>query len=668
MLNKEQQDAVTSLGAPMLVVAGAGTGKTRVIIQKIKYLIKECEYKPSSILAVTFTNKAAKEMNQRVKKQIDCRGIQIATFHNFGLDFITANAKSLGLKKQVTLFDRDDSLQLLCELSGLESANSRDMQLQLNTISNWKSACMTAEDVLAMNEPKTRAIAALYASYQDKLKAFNAVDFDDLILLPVTLLQTCEATRDVWQNKFRHILVDEYQDTNPTQYKLLKLLAGPRAAFTLVGDDNQSIYAWRGADINNLQQVHSDYPNLKVVKLVENYRSTPKILSVANKLISNNPSMFPKELFSRGEPGNAVKIMAMHDDQDEVRQICSDILATKFQLNCGWDHFAILYRSNHQARAFEQELRGHQIPYVISGGNSFFSKVEIKDVIAYLRLMVNPDDDRAFLRIINTPRRSLGPKTVAQIANYANSRQISLYTASFEIGLQQQLGQQQQVALATFMNWLNNFSDKIARGDSVANIRDLLASIDYESWLVSTSSTPKAAEKRIESVKALIDWLEKLISPDNAEALSFNEAIQRIILLDIIERQQEEKATKVVHLMTLHAAKGLEFNKVYLAGVEEEILPHKNSLADGNIEEERRLAYVGITRAKQELILSYCLTRKSFKEYRSCSPSRFLDELVTPEVDWPAANNSAKSQQQVEEKGKQHLAAIKALLQGETTT
>lgn len=666
-LNPQQVEAVRYLGGPLLVLAGAGSGKTRVITHKISYLLKECQIPPYQILAVTFTNKAAREMAERVRETCgskETRGLKVSTFHNFGFQLIQKEHEAIGMKPNMTIFDTEDSLNLLGELAGKDASATEQLNAHLNLISSWKNRGLLPDETLSIAKDEfEQATARLYEAYQKQLTIYNAVDFDDLILKPTILLKTNDALREKWQNRIKYLLVDEYQDTNVAQYQLIRLLTGPRAAFTVVGDDHQSVYAWRGANVENLLTLQTDYPHLKIVKLLQNYRSTTRILNVANKLISFNDNLFDKDLFSQNGLGDEIRILRANDDAEEAGRICSEILTEKFQHQRPFSDFSILYRSNHQARLFEKSLREHQIPYIVSGSVSFFSRAEVKDILAYLRVMVNPDDDCAFLRIVNTPRRELGPATIEKLSLYAKNREMSLFAASFELGLTQTLSGKPLERLQTFTRWLTETADNAKRGDTIGVIQEMLKTIQYETWLLDTCSHPKTAERRMEYVQELVSWLKKMVEPeDDTPPLSLDEAVNKMLLIDIMDKQNQEAATNCVSLMTLHAAKGLEFPVVYMAGLEEEILPHRNSIDADTIEEERRLAYVGVTRAQEKLTVTYCTHRKKYGDTIECIPSRFLEEMNNEDVVWEGHEDTPQTQEQKQAKGRDHLAAIRGML------
>lgn len=662
-LNPQQQAAVKAIDHPLLVLAGAGSGKTRVITEKIAYLVKQ-GLQARHIAAVTFTNKAAREMQSRVNKLLDdksSRGLRVSTFHSLGLDILRKEHKTLAYKAALTLFDEQDKQTLLKNLvshdAKLGDADHIDRYAQ--QIGQWKNAFVTPEQALATTTGDLLPIAMLYADYIRSLKAYNAVDFDDLILLPVLLFQKHPAVLEKWQNKIRYLLVDEYQDTNITQYQLVKLLAGNLGRFTVVGDDDQSIYAWRGAQPENLAQLQKDYARLQVIKLEQNYRSTGRILKVANQLIANNPHAFEKRLWSELGYGDPLRVLSHKDELVEAQQIVSEIIHHKFKTGSRYQDYAILYRGNHQSRLFEKGLRENNVPYFISGSTSFFAYTEIKDILGYLRLFVNHDDDAAFLRIVNTPRREIGPTTLEKLGDYANERHISLFAASTELGLAQRLPEKAMHRLEKFRDWVTDTAGHIERGDTFAVIEKMIGQIGYDQWARENSKSKESAERKMKNVYELVDWLKRIAAKEGGEQ-PLSAIVAKIMLMDILERNQEEDTADQVSLMTLHAAKGLEFPHVFLIGMEENILPHQNSIDMGNIEEERRLAYVGITRAQRTLTFSYCTHRKRYGEVSECEPSRFLNELPEDDLEW--VNKKQLPPEVVKERGKASLAQLKTLL------
>ncbi len=664
-LNPRQAEAARYVDGPCLVLAGAGSGKTSVITRKIAYLIEACGYPARHVAAVTFTNKAAREMKERVSKLLkgkEARGLTVSTFHNLGLNIIRREHKTLGLKAGFSIFDAEDARALLKDLMLRDGDMSTDVLDSLqHQISNWKSAQISPPHALSTaNSDGEQMWALLYERYNQALHAYNAVDFDDLIRLPTELFSNNPEVLERWQNRIRYLLVDEYQDTNTSQYLLVKQLIGQRGALTVVGDDDQSIYAWRGARPENLSLLKQDFPNLHVVKLEQNYRSTARILKVANTVIANNPHEFNKNLWSELGIGEPLRIIRCPTEDAEAERVATEILNQRLRRQCSFRDFAILYRGNHQSRLLEMKLQHYQIPYNISGGTSFFARGEIKDIMAYLRLLVNPDDDNAFLRIINTPRRAIGTSTLEGLGRYANDREISLLAACQEVGLQAVLPEKGLERVREFCAWLERVRHNCHTGDPVATIREMIEDIDYESWLHQNASAPKVAERRMENVWYLIDSIAKTLArneddnKNNEENL--NSAIAKMMLMDLLDRQQEEDESDRVQMMTLHASKGLEFPHVFIVGMEEELLPHRTSIEEDNIEEERRLMYVGITRAQRTLTLTLAGSRKQFGEKMETTPSRFLEEI--PEEDVVLEGFGKATKEQVEQKGRETISNI----------
>ena len=639
-LNPGQNEAVKYVSGPCLVLAGAGSGKTGVICQKVAYLIQKCDYKARNIAAVTFTNKAARELKDRIKKMLGkdlTRGLTVSTFHSLGLDIVRREIKILGYKPGFTLFDDQDSLALLKDLTMDELDGDKDLLSKLqSTISNWKNDIMLPDAAIkSASDASTLEYAELYARYQQHMKAYNALDFDDLILIPTLLLKNYEEVRTRWRNKIRYMLVDEYQDTNTSQYELIKLITGERGRLTVVGDDDQSIYSWRGARPQNLVLLGKDYPHLKLIKLEQNYRSSGRILKCANILIANNPHVYDKALFSELAYGVELRVLQAKNEEHEIERVVGELIGHRFLNKSQFKHYAILYRGNHQSRLLEKALMLNRIPYKISGGTSFFSRAEIKDVMAYLRVLVNPDDDNAFLRIVNVPRRELGPATLEKLGNYANIRKISMFAASFELGLEQTLTGRGLINIQRFTHWLVGVSDQCERGDTSAVLRSMIREINYEDWLYDTSPSAKGAEMRMKNVTELFSWVNQMLEgTDDEDPMTLAQIVTRLTLRDMMERSEDEDNADQVQLMTLHASKGLEFPYVFMIGMEEGLLPHQASIDEGSVEEERRLAYVGITRAQRELIFTYAKERRQFGEVSRTEVSRFLHELPQDDLSW----------------------------------
>ncbi|HEY0962928.1 MAG TPA: DNA helicase Rep [Pseudomonadales bacterium] len=666
-LNPRQNAAVRYIDSPLLVLAGAGSGKTSVITQKIAWLISDCGMKPHNVAALTFTNKAAREMRERVNlllKGKNARGLIVSTFHHLGLTIIRREHAQLGLKSTFTIFDQLDCLSLLKELLHRDTDTEDDkVQMLAGMISNWKNQFLTPEQAAAIAATPDEVLAAtLYESYQRNLKAFNAVDFDDLIMLPAQLFQSNEEVLKKWQRQIRYLLVDEYQDTNNMQYHLVKLLIGDRTCLTVVGDDDQSIYSWRGARPENMNQLQVDYPTLKVIKLEQNYRSTNTILTAANALIANNAHVFEKTLWSEYGKGDPIRVLMLANEEAEVERIATDILLNTVHRKLSFKDFAVLYRGNHQARLLEIQLQAHQVPYVLTGGTSFFARTEIKDLMAYLRLLINPDDDNAFLRSINTPRRKIGPAILEALGTYANKAGVSMLTACGHMGLSEHLNDTQIAKLREFSDWLEHKREMVERGGGVQIVKELIDDIGYDDWLRQQCSTPTAADRAIANVMTLTSSIEKSIAKakENGDDEGLEAAINKLILRDMLEQQEQEEETNRVQLMTLHAAKGLEFPFVFVMGMEEELLPHRNSIETGDIEEERRLAYVGITRAQRQLTFTLARQRKQYGEMLETTPSRFLDELPPDLLEWEG-RPSDMTPEKAEVKGKEALARLKSL-------
>lgn len=666
-LNPGQQNAVEFVTGPCLVLAGAGSGKTRVITNKIAHLIRECGYQARHIAAVTFTNKASREMKERVAQTLgrkEARGLMISTFHTLGLEIIKREYAALGMKSNFSLFDDQDQLALLKELTEEWLENDKNLLQQLvSTISNWKNDLMDpARAAAGAQSEKEKIFVHCYGLYDRHLKSCNVLDFDDLILLPTLLFQRNLEVRERWQQRIRYLLVDEYQDTNTSQYELVKLLVGSRARFTVVGDDDQSIYSWRGARPQNLVLLKEDFPALQVIKLEQNYRSSERILKAANILIANNPHVFEKRLFSELGYGAELKVVTANHEDHEAERVTGELIAHHFINKTQYKDYAILYRGNHQSRVFEKMLMQNRIPYRISGGTSFFSRPEIKDLLAYLRILTNPNDDSAFMRIVNTPKREIGPATLQKLGEWAMQRNKSLFTASFDMGLGQTLSGRGLESLQRFTFWLQEVA-QLAEREPVAAVRDLIRGVDYESWLFETSASPKAAEMRMKNVNTLFQWMtEMLEGSDIDEPMTLTQVVTRFTLRDMMERGESEEDADQVQLMTLHASKGLEFPYVYLVGMEEGLLPHQSSIDENNVEEERRLAYVGITRARKELTFSLCRERRQYGEVIRPEPSRFLLELPQDDLKWESERKVVSAEERMQT-GQSRVANLKAMLE-----
>ncbi|MCH7310994.1 DNA helicase Rep [Acinetobacter sp. ANC 4805] len=671
-LNDKQLEAMKYVQGPLLVLAGAGSGKTSVITRKVAFLVQQCGIPAHRITAMTFTNKAAREMKERVGKLLsreEAKGLSVSTFHTFGLNLLRLELKNLPLKANFSILDADDCKRILMDLmqrDNLSGAESKELIAKaMKKISDWKndlvlpeqahSTCETVDDV---------QLAHLYQLYERNLRAYNAVDFDDLIVMPARLLQENAEVRDKWQNRVRYLLVDEYQDTNTAQYTLVKLLVGVMGQFTAVGDDDQSIYAWRGAKPENMALLKEDFHNLKVIKLEQNYRSTSRILKAANAVIENNPHIFDKKLWSDKGHGENIRVITCLNDDDEAERVVKDLITHKLMNGKNWKDYAILYRGNFQARVLETQLRQMQIPYKLSGGQSFFARAEIKDVMSYLRLIINPEDDSAFLRIINTPKRAIGPVTLEKLGLFAQENTLSLLTASSDQRLAMVLPKKAATQLHEFADFIATFTRELLDDDEpMPKVRQMINEAGYIDYIREQAATPAQEKTKLDSIESLYSSIQNLLNrTDDVDEKNIESVIRKLVLLDMLEQQQEEEDTDKVNLLTLHAAKGLEFPYVYMIGLEEELLPHKNSIASETIEEERRLMYVGITRARQGLTLTLAEQRKNGGQMRQMTPSRFLDELPQDDLEWHGRKKKLAPNVDPKEQAQQYLANLKALL------
>ena len=664
-LNDPQRSAVQTCDRPLLVLAGAGSGKTRVITFKIAWLLSRLHVDPKNVFAVTFTNKAAREMKERVTELLDkniTRGLTVSTFHSLGMSILREEVEASGRKEGFSIFDPQDSLFVVRELLKADLDDNGLVDRVRNQISNWKNELVSPEQAerLAMTNPTEVAAAKVYAQYERYLKASNAVDLDDMLYLPNQLLRKFSNLRSKWQDRVKFMLVDEYQDTNAAQYTLVKtLVEGSKGdGLTAVGDDDQSIYAWRGAQPENLVQLEKDFERLELVKLEQNYRSMGRILALANHVIQNNPRPFDKNLWSDLGFGDLIMVVAADNDEREAEKIVANLMQHRFQHQSAYSDYAILYRGNHQARMLEIKLREMHIPYYLSGGLSFFDRAEIKDVMAYLRLVTNPKDDNAFIRSINTPRRGIGAGSLEALSEVAKLESCSLFESINSPELHNQLSSKRQGAVKQFEHWLSNIME-LAETESPTKVIDqILDEIEYQDWITKQSASPEQAEMRWRNVEDLLKWVRNIAQKDPEKTLV--DVVSDISLMGILEKNEDDSNGNVVSLMTLHAAKGLEFPHVSIVGMEEEILPHRTSIEDDMVEEERRLFYVGITRAKRELVLSYANKRKRYGEEIECKPSRFLDELDEQHIVWE--DKIANDPERQEEVGQAHLSAMRALL------
>ncbi len=657
-LNGAQMQAVQHLSGPCLVLAGAGSGKTRVITHKIARLL-QAGYAAKHIAAITFTNKAAQEMRERAKALVGprpARDLAISTFHSLGVRILRGHGAKVGLKENFSILDSDDVLAMLKD-AGASTDNALARRWQW-TISRWKNEGLDGAqaDAVAANDDE-RVAARVMQRYQERLAAYQAVDFDDLIGLPHRLLLRDDEVRARIQDELRYVLVDEYQDTNAIQYDMLKLIAGERAMFTAVGDDDQSIYGWRGATIENLKRLPADFPNLRVIPLEQNYRSTGSILRAANCVIGNNPKLYEKKLWSDLGDGEPVALVECDGEEHEAERAVARIQSLRAQGGAigaagraadavEWQAFAILYRANHQARIFEKALRKAAIPYKVSGGQSFFDRAEIKDLCAWLRLIVNNDDDPAFLRAVSTPKRGIGHQTLTSLGTFASRWKSSLFEALFADSLGTALNARAVGSLHEFGRYVNDLEYRARQTtgaeDAKAFLLGWLTDIGYEAHLRDGEDSEKLAAARWTNVLDFVDWIARrcggAIENDGSstfetERKSVLEVAQTIsVIVSLAERGDQQN---VVTLSTLHAAKGLEWPHVLLAGVNEGLLPFRSGDEDmtaERLEEERRLMYVGITRARSSLAVSTLRRRKRGRDVVQGVPSRFIAEMKLNEA------------------------------------
>lgn len=649
-LNAAQKEAVEYINGPCLVLAGAGSGKTRVIITKISYLLKNNLAHPSEILAVTFTNKAAKEMRERLAKQVSenaASQLTISTFHALGRIILKEQSSLLRLGRNFSIFDEADTFKIIKQIITNEypmlknSASNDYIDGICNKISMYKGELKTPKALA--NDPTCDSIVqGIYQKYNDYLRACNAVDFDDLIFIPTRLLLLKKEIREYYQKRFKYILVDEYQDTNQTQYVLLMCLVASNQRFTVVGDDDQSIYSWRGARPENIKQLTLDFPELKVIKLEQNYRSTSRILRCANSIIANNPHIFEKTLYSGLRDGDKIKVVTCSDSDHACEYIASEILGQHFDDKNSWSHYAVLYRSNSQARDMEKALLSAHIPCKVTGDTSFFSRMEVKDILCWCRLLNNPKDDAALLRVINIPHRGIGAQSIKVLTDLSHKYNRCLYDCACSTEVKTLLNKSQYDALLGFLGLLVGLRQKLINKQDLEVCQKLLEIINYEQYLKQDSSE-NAFEWRLKNVQTLMSWIEELVSGQRDAPMSFGEAIERLGLREMMDKRTNED-DNAVQMMTLHAAKGLEFPNVFLLGMEEGILPHRTSIEENNIEEERRLAYVGVTRAQTRLTMVLAQQRKQGGGVTIQEPSRFINEM--PQEDLVFINQSDKVEPQ----------------------
>jgi ATP-dependent DNA helicase Rep len=655
-LNPQQRAAVEYCDGPLLVLAGAGSGKTRVIVEKIAHLIRAKHLSASKIAAITFTNKAAREMRERVSRRVPgnaADGLTVCTFHALGLKFLQIEHARAGLRRNFSVFDADDSQSILKDL--LPKGIKPDALFGLQSlVSRAKNEGLSPEQALERAKSgREHEAAELYADYQQRLDAFNAVDFDDLIRLPVAVLDADAEARAAWRERIRYLLVDECQDTNGAQYRLLKLLAGERGMFTAVGDDDQAIYTWRGANPENLAELSRDYPELKVIKLEQNYRCARRVLRAANALIANNAHVFEKKLWSDEREGAPIRIVECRDDEHEAECVAAAIAHLAGKHKAQWNEFAVLYRGNHQSRPLEKALRLARIPYHVTGGTAFLDRAEVRDLVAYLRLVNNADDDAAFLRIVNTPRRDIGATTLERLGALAGERHVSLLRAAGSDAVLAQLSSRAAAALGAFAGLIRELAALAERVPAADLVAEISSRIRYEDHITAEVKEPALRERRLGNLQELSEWLRAMQKEGAAGDLAAQ--------LALLAHGDRDEPGNAVRLMTLHSAKGLEFRFVTIVGMEEGSLPHEGSLAEGRVEEERRLMYVGLTRAKEQVALMYAKRSRRYGEIVANEPSRFLAELPAADLHWSGRDAELDAAHR-EEMASSHIARLASLL------
>ncbi len=653
-LNPPQRAAVLHCEGPLLVLAGAGSGKTRVIVEKIAHLIATGRYPAKRIAAITFTNKSAKEMRERVAKRIRgdaADGLTICTFHALGLKFLQIEHAAVGLKRGFSIFDADDAAAQIKDL--MHGAKPDAIDDAKNLISRAKNAGLSPEQAMAAaRSNREQEAASLYERYQARLSTFNAVDFDDLIRLPVQVLEENEDIVMAWRERIGYLLVDESQDTNDAQYRLLTMLAGPRGNFTCVGDDDQSIYAWRGANPENLMQMGRDYPALQIVKLEQNYRCSNCVLRAANALIAHNPHEHLKTLWSDQADGERIRVWECRDSEHEAEKVAAEIAYLGTAKQVPWSDFCILFRGNFQSRPLEKALQIAGVPYHITGGTAFLERQEVKDVLSWLRLLVNPDDDAAFLRAVQAPKREVGASSLAKLAELASAKHLPMSRAAESMGALQQLPPRAANGLSDFVDTLQELRTAALTLSSADVVRQLAEQSGLIRELRSQCKDETTFQRRRGNLEELAKWFEG--GPRGATVGDLSAQ------LALLSRNDKDDGGNQVRMMTMHASKGLEFRYVFIVGCEDGVLPHEVSLEEGNLQEERRLLYVGITRAKEQLWMSYSKLTRKFGEHIRLKPSRFFDEIPAEEMQRDGADPVADAERK-KERANAGLAAIQAL-------
>ncbi|MEQ1861296.1 MAG: UvrD-helicase domain-containing protein [Chthoniobacteraceae bacterium] len=658
-LNPEQESAVRSTEGPLLILAGAGTGKTRVITARVAYLLAQ-GVAPENVLAVTFTNKAANEMRERLATLVEkpkAKKVTMCTFHALCVRILRQDIEKLGYKRNFSIYDEGDQMGLIKKI--ITRTAAKDEKLDPNTAKNLISKAKN--NAWNANPDEQTLIGAVYLRYQTELKTLNAVDFDDLLVLTAKLLTEHADVRERWQRRFGYLMIDEFQDTNRLQLELISHLADARNNVAVVGDDDQSIYGWRGAEVSNILEFETHFPNPTVVKLEQNYRSTNAILNTANALIKNNPRRRPKQLWSGLGDGAKVRIIQMDDDRQEAEFITNEIATRQLTEHAKWEDFAILYRMNAQSRLIETNLRQLRIPYRLIGGKSFFDRREVKEVLAYASALLNTDDDVSLLRIINTPARGISATTVERATAISAHKRCSVFAALRDEEFRAELSSRAVASIDAFTELLDGFETKLNTplSNQCEVLRELLTKVAYVDDLKRTCKTPEEALSRETNVAEMLKSFDEFQGRSSDGLRGF---LDEMMLRNEREEEKDEMKGDGVTLITLHAAKGLEFPNVYLIGVEEGVLPHDRSKLEGTVDEERRLLYVGITRAQKTLALTWCRSRFKYGSTMPCTASSFLKELP-PE--WVEHRNAGQILNTPVEhaSGTDRFAAMKAMIE-----
>ncbi len=628
LLNKEQKEAVMHKDGPLLILAGAGSGKTRVITYRVAYLISEYKIPPENILAVTFTNKAADEMKSRIKNVVGKAAdkIWISTFHSMGCRILREHAEKIGYTKNFTIYDEDDRERLVKNCMSICKVSEKQIKpyIIIDKIQDNKNELISADEYKKNYAVgwESKIFADIFLLYEEKLKRNNAVDFDDLIIKPIEIFEKFPEVLSFYREKFRYILIDEYQDINNSQYVLISMIAQKYKNICVVGDDDQSIYKFRGADITNILSFEDDYPNAKVIRLEQNYRSTKIILKAAHSVIKNNMSRKEKELWTENKTGDKIKFYNANDENDEADYVVENIFNLIRSEDIKLKDIAVFYRMNAQSRVIEDKLRRAGIPYRLVGGIQFYGRMEIKDLLAYLRIISNPYDTLSFKRIINIPPRGIGDATIDRLEKFGFENNLMMYDVLFKIDEIREIKDNQRKSLENlreFIKELNEIKNKIKMQDLIKEIINRTGYLNY--W---ESDTDPNSKERVENIKELVSAIAdyEMNNPDK----KIEDFLNQASLISEIDRWDKE--ANAVTLMTIHSAKGLEFDVVFIIGMDENIFPHKNCLEEENgIEEERRLCYVGITRAKRKLFLLSAVTRRQYGTKKFTNVSRFIKEI-----------------------------------------